>query len=101
LHVAEVEPQAWVSGDREDVVHVEMPLAGQLGPAQLVQHRVDRQLAEACQPEGFDERRLPPTPSAAPLVSHEAQHAQTFVIRIVTAFGRRSATVVVPSLHAR
>jgi hypothetical protein len=36
LHVAEVEPQARVSGDRQDVVHVKVALAAQLGAAQLV-----------------------------------------------------------------
>jgi hypothetical protein len=100
LHVVEVQaPRILAPTNRHDVVGVQMPLAGVLGAAQLAEHRIDRHGAELRHPEVRHDLRLPSTGAAAPIIADEARHAQSLVRSVVTAFSRRAAPVVVPSLQ--
>ena len=98
LHVAEVEtPRIVPSRDRQDVVAVQMPLAGREGGLQLLQRRAHQDL----QPKGLRleaARRHPPAPHAAPAVPLEADRPEGAVSRVVAAFDRRAAPVVIGSL---
>jgi hypothetical protein len=75
-----------------------MPIACEIGATQLLQHDVGGRCVDASEAAVSHHVRLPPTPFATPLVSLEAQHPQTFVIRVVTALNRRAAVVVIGSL---
>jgi hypothetical protein len=100
LHVVEVQaPRIIPPLDRYDVVAVQVPLPGELGSTQLVQHDLRRRhidISEAAFPYYV---RLPPTRSTAPVVALEANHPQTLVVFIVAAFDPAAATLVVPSLQ--
>jgi hypothetical protein len=82
------------------VVGVEMPLAGVLRAAQLVQHHIRRRCIDAGEATVSHHVRLPPTLSATPLVSLEAKHTQAFVLFIVAAFDPDAALLVRESLRS-
>jgi hypothetical protein len=77
-----------------------MPLAGQLGSAQLVEHYLGRRRVNASKPAVSHHVRLPPTHSAAPLVALEAQQPQTFVVFVVAAFDPAATLLVRASLRS-
>ena len=80
---------------------MEMPLAGQLGAAQLAEHRIDRHGAELRHPKVRHDLRLPSTGAAAPIIADETRHAQALVRGIVTTFDSRSASIIVNPLRGR
>jgi hypothetical protein len=82
------------------VVGVQVPLPSILRLAQFLQHHVRRWRFDVRKPALLHHVGLPPTLSAAPLVSLEAKHPKTLVVFIVAAFNRRAAAVVVGSLDS-